>query len=83
MTWFIYRIREPAMRDLFMAPRNWFRMEEAVLSLLSGDIFGGWTLRSRLMMFRAIFYLTKLSHQLRAGRARRIVSASAQVKAAG
>ena len=42
ITWFIYRIREPAMRDLFMSPRNWFRMEEAVLSLLAGDIFGGW-----------------------------------------
>ena len=41
-TWFIYRIREPAMRNLFMSPRNWFRMEEAVLSLLAGGIVDGW-----------------------------------------
>ena len=82
ITWFIYRIREPAMRDLFMSPRNWFRVEEAVLSLLAGDIFEGWAVRSRLLVFRAIFYMTKLSHRLRAGRARRAVGARAQVKAA-
>jgi flavin-dependent dehydrogenase len=61
-SWFIYRIREPAMRNLFMSPRNWFRMEEAVLSLLSGDVFGGWQIRSRLYMFRAIYYITKFAH---------------------
>jgi flavin-dependent dehydrogenase len=61
-TWFIYRIREPAMRNLFMSPRNWFRMEEAVLSLLAGGIFDGWPVRSRLYLFRAIYYITKLAH---------------------
>jgi flavin-dependent dehydrogenase len=61
-SWFIYRIREPAMRNLFMSPRNWFRMEEAVLSLLSGDVFGGWQVTSRLYMFRAIYYITKFAH---------------------
>ena len=61
-TWFIYRIREPAMRNLFMSPRNWFRMEEAVLSLLAGGIFDGWPIRLRLYMFRAVYYATKLSH---------------------
>ena len=33
------------MRNLFMSPRNWFRMEEAVLSLLAGGIFDGWPIR--------------------------------------
>lgn len=61
-TWFIYRIREPAMRNLFMSPRNWFRVEEAVLSLLAGDIFGGSAIRMRLLIFKAIYYVTKLSH---------------------
>lgn len=61
-TWFIYRIREPAMRNLFMSPRNWFRMEEAVLSLLAGGIFEGWQVRSRLYLFRLFYYITKLSH---------------------
>jgi len=60
-TWFIYRIREPAMRNLFMSPRNWFRMEEAVLSLLAGGIFDGWAIRSRLYVFRLFYYITKLA----------------------
>ena len=38
-SWYIYRVNTPAMRDLFMAPRNYFRMQEALLSLLSGDVF--------------------------------------------
>ncbi len=61
-TWFIYRIREPAMRNLFMSPRNTWRMEEAVLSLLAGGIAEGWRVGLRLYLFRAIYYATKLSH---------------------
>ncbi len=61
-TWFIYRIREPAMRNLFMSPRNWFRVEEAVLSLLAGGIFDSWPVRARLYIFRLIYYVTKFSH---------------------
>lgn len=61
-TWFIYRIREPAMRNLFMSPRNMFRVEEAVLALLAGGIFDGWKVRGRLYIFRMIYYATKLSH---------------------
>jgi flavin-dependent dehydrogenase len=60
--WFVYRIREPAMRNLFMSPRNIFRMEEAVMSLLAGGIFDGWQIKSRLYMFRVIYYITKASH---------------------
>jgi flavin-dependent dehydrogenase len=69
IVWFIYRIREPAMRNLFMSPRNWFRIEEAILALLAGELGGGWTIRSRLLMFQTIYYITKLArlpHRLRA-----------------
>ena len=61
-TWFIYRIRQPAMRNLFMSPRNMFRVEEAVLALLAGGIFDGWKVRGRLYIFRMIYYITKMSH---------------------
>jgi flavin-dependent dehydrogenase len=61
-SWFVYRIREPAMRDLFMAPRNIFRMEEAVLSLLAGGIGDGWQVKLRLYLFRAVYYLSKLAY---------------------
>ena len=74
LSWFIYRIRTPAFRDLFMSPRNYFRMEEAVLSLLAGDIFGRSPIRSRLMIFKALYYvwsLCRLKASVRVWRARR------------
>jgi flavin-dependent dehydrogenase len=76
-TWFIYRIREPAMRNLFMSPRNWFRMEEAVLSMLAGGISDGWAIKSRLYIFRLFYYITKLA-QLRFKRAAAPVSVEAR-----
>jgi flavin-dependent dehydrogenase len=39
-SWFIYRVTNPTMREMFMAPRNVLRAKEAVLSVLAGDIFG-------------------------------------------
>ncbi len=62
LSWFIYRIRTPVFRDLFMSPRNFFRMEEAVLSLLAGDVFGGSPIRSRLLIFKALYYLRSFIH---------------------
>jgi flavin-dependent dehydrogenase len=56
-SWFIYRITSPAIRSLFMAPRNYFRIEEAVLSLLAGDIAAKSPIRSRLALFQVLFYL--------------------------
>lgn len=56
-SWYIYRINTPAMRDLFMAPRNYFRMQEALLSLLSGDVFNDSPIHSRLLLFKGVFYI--------------------------
>ncbi|HEX6018291.1 MAG TPA: NAD(P)/FAD-dependent oxidoreductase, partial [Burkholderiaceae bacterium] len=36
-SWFIYRMSNPAMRELFMQPKNPLRVKEALLSLLAGD----------------------------------------------
>jgi hypothetical protein len=57
-SWFIYRITSPSMRDLFMGPRNDFRVKEAILAVLAGDIFRGTPIRGRLMLFRCIYYMT-------------------------
>jgi flavin-dependent dehydrogenase len=59
-SWFIYRITSPAMRDLLMAPRNDWRVLEAILSVLAGDIFRGTPITGRLMIFRCIYYITSL-----------------------
>lgn len=56
-SWYIYRVNTPAMRDLFMAPHNFFRIQEAMLSLLSGDVFGRSPIRTRLLLFKGIFHV--------------------------
>ena len=57
-SWFIYRFNSPAMRDLFASPRNTFRLEDAVISMLAGDVFDNPAVLRRLKMFKLI-YLTK------------------------
>jgi flavin-dependent dehydrogenase len=59
-SWYIYRINTPAMRDLFVKPRNYLRMQEAMLSLLSGDVFDRSPIHSRLLLFKAVYYLKSL-----------------------
>ena len=56
-SWYIHRATSPALRDLFMAPRNDFRMAEAMLSLLAGDIAPRPGLALRLALFRAVWRL--------------------------
>jgi len=73
-SWFIYRMTRPAMRSLFMAPRNYFRMKEALLSLLAGDLYGRTPIYPSLLAFKALYYLTSALQpraSLRAWRARR------------
>jgi flavin-dependent dehydrogenase len=60
-SWFIYRMTSPAMRRLFMAPRNMLRMQEALLSLLAGDLFRGTPIHWSLRAFKAVYYVTALA----------------------
>ncbi len=56
-SWFIYRITNPTMRDLFMQPGNQFGMKRAVLSVLGGDIFGNTPIWKSLRMFKVLYLL--------------------------
>jgi flavin-dependent dehydrogenase len=60
-SWFIHHATTPGLRDLFMRPDNRFRIKEAVLSLLAGDIFRGTPLKIRLLAFKAIYYVKAAS----------------------
>jgi len=60
-SWFIYRINRPAIRSLFMRHGNPMRMREAVLSLLSGDVFRPSPIHSRLRLFKGLYYLKTLA----------------------
>ncbi len=59
-SWFIYRVTNPTMRNMFMAPRNIFRIKDALLSVLAGDVFGDTPIRSRLLLFKGIYYTASL-----------------------
>jgi len=72
-SWFIYRVTNPTMRELFLGPRNTLRMEEALLSVLAGDIFGRTPIWGRLRLFKALYYVlsfANLGRSLRAWRRR-------------
>lgn len=59
-SWFIERFTSPALAWLFANPRNNLRLEEALISLLAGRVFNAGSIARRLMMFKAIYYLTSL-----------------------
>jgi flavin-dependent dehydrogenase len=56
-SWFIYRITTPVMRRMFMNPRNAFHIEEAVLSLLSADVFDKTPIRFPLGVFKTVYWI--------------------------
>ncbi|WP_413436521.1 NAD(P)/FAD-dependent oxidoreductase [Sulfuriferula sp. GW1] len=59
-SWFIYRVTNPTMRNMFMGPRNIFRVKEALLSVLAGDVFGKTPIRRPLLIFKALYYTASL-----------------------
>ena len=73
-SWFIYRVTNPALRDMFMAPRNIFRVKEALLSVLAGDVFGKTPIQRPLRIFKGLYYgasLINFKRTLQAWRARK------------
>ena len=61
-SWFIYRVTNPAMRDMFMGPSDIFRVKEALLSVLAGDVYGGTPIRAPLLLLKGIYYVISLRH---------------------
>jgi flavin-dependent dehydrogenase len=61
-SWFIYRVTNPTMRELFLGPRNIFRMQEALLSVLAGDIFGRTPIWTSLRLFKALYFVISLAN---------------------
>jgi hypothetical protein len=67
--WFIYRFNTPVMQHLFNSPRNVWQVEQAVISMLAGDVFDNPAVLRRLRVFRVIYALTALQLAPRAFRA--------------
>ncbi len=74
-SWFIYRITNPTLRNLFMGPSNIFRVKEAILSVLAGDVFGRTKIRTPLRIFKVIYYTASLlnfRHTFKAWKMRKV-----------
>lgn len=61
-SWFICRFNSPGMRSLLLKPGNPFRVQEAVTSLLAGDVFLNRAARSRLVLFKLLYYVFSVKH---------------------
>lgn len=59
-SWFIYRFTTPVMQHLFAHPRNDWQLEQAVISMLAGDVFDNRAVLKRLRLFRLVYALTAL-----------------------
>jgi flavin-dependent dehydrogenase len=57
--WFIYRFMTPGMVKLFQNSRNTFQLEQAVTSMLAGDVYAGSGIRWRLAVFKLIYALVQ------------------------
>lgn len=64
--WFIYRFTSPTMKHLFGNPNNIFGIENAVVSMLVGDVFDAKPVLRRLRLFRVIYAITALGMAPRA-----------------
>lgn len=60
-SWFIHRFTSPVMKRLFSQPRNDFQIQQAVVSMLAGDVFDNPAVIRRLYMFRALYALNAIA----------------------
>ncbi|HEX7341958.1 MAG TPA: NAD(P)/FAD-dependent oxidoreductase [Rhodanobacteraceae bacterium] len=55
LSFFIYRFNSPVMQDMFRHPRNTWKVEQGVISMLAGDVFDSRPVWWRLQLFRGIY----------------------------
>lgn len=64
-SWFIYRVTNPTLRNMFMAPRDYFRVKQALLSVLAGDLYGKTPIQGPLLVFKGFYYAASLLNPMR------------------
>ncbi|UFN48954.1 tryptophan 7-halogenase [Roseomonas sp. OT10] len=64
LSWLIYRINRPVLRDMFMQPSNRFRMRDGLVSLLAGDVHADTNRQLPVLAFKATYALLSLAHRL-------------------
>jgi flavin-dependent dehydrogenase len=62
LSWFIFRFNTPGIAWLFRYPQNTLRVEEAMISMLAGDVFRDQGVKWRLQFFKLLYYITSAIH---------------------
>ena len=63
LSWLIYRINTPVLRDMFMEPNNKFRMREGLVSLLAGDVHANTNRQMPVLAFKAAYHALSLAYR--------------------
>ncbi|WP_225783170.1 NAD(P)/FAD-dependent oxidoreductase [Xenophilus sp. Marseille-Q4582] len=61
-SWFIYRVTNPTIRDMFMHPRNIFNIKRGLLSLLAADLAPKRGFRRSVLMFKVVYYFISVTN---------------------
>jgi len=67
-SWFITRVTNPTIRQLFMYPINPLRVKEALMSLLAGDLYGRSPIQPSLWALKGIYYMISIGNLRRSYR---------------
>lgn len=62
--WLIYRINDPVLRSLFMAPRNTLWMRDGIINMLAGNLREDWRAVLPILSFKTIFHVFSALHRL-------------------
>jgi flavin-dependent dehydrogenase len=60
ISFFMYRFNDPVMQQMFRHPRNTWKVEQGVISMLAGDLFDTPRVLWRLKLFKLIYVLCVL-----------------------
>lgn len=61
--WLIYRINDPVMRSLFMAPRNTLWMRDGIINMLAGNLRGDLRAVLPILSFKTVFHVLSALHR--------------------
>ncbi|TCH98009.1 NAD(P)/FAD-dependent oxidoreductase [Roseococcus sp. SYP-B2431] len=67
ISWLIYRINDPVMRSLFMAPRNTLWMRDGIINMLAGNLRGDPRAVVPILSFKAVFHTLSALHRIGLG----------------
>jgi flavin-dependent dehydrogenase len=78
LSWLIYRINSPVLRDMFMAPSNRFRMRDNIITMLAGNLAGEWRSILPVLAVKVSYYSLCLGRRLGWRPSQQAIMASAE-----